>query len=197
MTRKALTPDDWAMAALAALARGGVAAVSVATLARELGATRGSFYWHFPHRDALLTAALELWERRATDEMITVAEREPDPLLRLRRLLHDAVTVDPVPGLEPSIAANAGHPAVAPVLQRVTARRIDFLTRCYTGLGASRALARRQAVLAYAAYLGWMDLRHLTGDGLPETARGGRVAAHALSHLVDTLTGPAPDRPGT
>ncbi|HET9654996.1 MAG TPA: TetR/AcrR family transcriptional regulator [Kineosporiaceae bacterium] len=191
MPRQALTPDDWAMAALDALARGGVAAVSIEALARELGATRGSFYWHFPNRDAVLTAALHLWERRATDEIIAAAEREPDPRRRLRRLLHDAVTVDPVPGLEPSIAAHAGHPAVAPVLRRVTTRRIDFLARCYAGLGATPALARRQAVLAYAAYLGWMDLRHTAEADVPETAEGGRVAARALAHFVDTLAGPA------
>lgn len=179
------------MAALGALARGGVAAVSIEALARELSATRGSFYWHFPHRDAVLVAALELWERLATDEMIAAAEREPDPRRRLRELIRAAITVDPVPGLEPSIAAHADHPAVAPVLQRVTTRRIDYLARCYGDLGATPATARRQAVAAYAAYLGWIHLRQL-GDGvIPETAPSGRVATRALNHLLDELT-PSP-----
>jgi AcrR family transcriptional regulator len=188
VNRQTLTPDDWAMAALRALACGGVAAVSIEALARELAATRGSFYWHFPHRDALLVAALELWEQLATDEMIERAEREPDPRRRLRRLIRDAVTVDPVPGLEPSITANAGHPAVAPVLRRVTARRIDYLARCYAELGATPALARKRAVVAYAAYLGWMDLRQINADDVPEVAPTGRVAALALSHLVGELS---------
>jgi len=70
MARKQLTPHDWTTAALRAMARGGVSAVSVSALAGELDATRGSFYWHFKDRDALLTAALELWERDNTTALI-------------------------------------------------------------------------------------------------------------------------------
>jgi len=38
-----LSPDDWARTALAAIARGGVGAVAVETVAAALGATKGSF----------------------------------------------------------------------------------------------------------------------------------------------------------
>lgn len=178
------------MAALHALARGGLPAVSVEALARELGATRGSFYWHFPNRDALITAALRLWQREGTDAVTTEVGTEPDPRLRLRRLMELAVTVDPVAGLEPALAANADHPAVAPVLRQVTDARIDFLTRCYTDLGLTPAAARRQAVIAYAAYLGWLELRATGGDDLPEVARTGRRARAALDQLVETLLPP-------
>jgi len=41
-----LSPDDWARTALAAIARGGIGAVAVETVAAALGATKGSFYWH-------------------------------------------------------------------------------------------------------------------------------------------------------
>lgn len=193
MTRKTLTPDNWAMAALHALARGGVAAISIEALARELGATRGSFYWHFPHRDALLTAALELWERLGTEAFIAEVDREPDPRQRLRLLLRQAVVVDPVPGLEPAITAHADHPVVAPVLRRVTARRIAYVARCYADLGATPAIARRRAVTAYAAYLGWMDLQRIAADEVPEVAPSGRIAAAALTHLVDELSRPTTD----
>lgn len=175
------------MAALRALARGGVAAVSIEALARELGATRGSFYWHFTGRDAVLTGALELWEQKATTEIISALESESDPRARLRRLLHDSITLDPVPGLEPSITAHAAHPAVAPVLRRVTGQRIAYLARCYAALGATPAVARRRAVTAYAAYLGWMDLRQIGSDTVPEAGTTGRIAAAALKHLVDQL----------
>src|SRR5690606_21017046 len=60
--RARLSADDWAEAALDLIAEQGVAAVAVEPLARRLGVTKGSFYWHFPSRDALLQAALERWE---------------------------------------------------------------------------------------------------------------------------------------
>ena len=52
-----LSADDWAQAALDLIAEQGVSAVAVEPLARRLGVTKGSFYWHFPSRDALLQAA--------------------------------------------------------------------------------------------------------------------------------------------
>ncbi|MEJ2577570.1 MAG: TetR/AcrR family transcriptional regulator [Kineosporiaceae bacterium] len=199
MASRRLTPQDWAMAALHALARGGLPAISVEALARELGATRGSFYWHFANRDAVVTAALQLWQREATESVIAGLGAEPDPGLRLRRLIEFAVTVDPIAGLEPALTAHARHPAVAPVLRDVTEARIGFLTGCYRELGSSPAEARRRAVVAYAAYLGWLDLRALGGDDLPEVATQGQDAHAALDELVETLLPPGtnhPTRPG-
>ena len=47
-------------AAFRALARGGVDSIAVEPIAAELGATKGSFYWHFKNRDSLV-AALDEW----------------------------------------------------------------------------------------------------------------------------------------
>jgi len=53
-----LGQDDWLRAARLALLRGGVEAVRVEKLARDLGVTKGSFYWHFKDRDELLELLL-------------------------------------------------------------------------------------------------------------------------------------------
>lgn len=193
VTRRQLTPHDWSTAALRAMARGGVAAVSVNTLAGELEATRGSFYWHFKDRDALLTAALELWERDNTTALIVELRDIADPRQRLTALLTTALGQQDVSGLESAVVAHADHPAVAPVLRRVTGRRITYLTQLYTDLGMEPAPARRQAVTAYAAYLGWQELRRMSCDIVPETAATGATATAALEHLINEL---ATDRRG-
>ena len=54
--------EQWAEAALGAIATGGIKAVAVEPLAARLGVTKGSFYWHFADRRALIDAALERWE---------------------------------------------------------------------------------------------------------------------------------------
>src|SRR4051812_38919077 len=87
MARDSLHPDDWARAALEAMAEGGgVAAVKVETLAPTLGATKGSFYWHFADRSALILAAVELWEEAETEAIIDSLADVDDPRERLRRL---------------------------------------------------------------------------------------------------------------
>ena len=62
LEKSRLSAEDWALAALDVIAESGLAAVAVEPLARRLGVTKGSFYWHFPSREALLVAALERWE---------------------------------------------------------------------------------------------------------------------------------------
>ena len=54
-----ITADDWVAASRKMLIKRGISDVKVEPLARELGVTPGSFYWHFQNRDALYRALLK------------------------------------------------------------------------------------------------------------------------------------------
>jgi AcrR family transcriptional regulator len=56
-----LAKPDWLAAGLQVLVDEGIEAVQITRLARELGVTRGSFYWHFGDRGDLLTAMIAEW----------------------------------------------------------------------------------------------------------------------------------------
>ena len=58
---RALERQDWIDAARRMLTAKGVERVRVDALARTLRITRGSFYWHFSSRKALLDALLADW----------------------------------------------------------------------------------------------------------------------------------------
>ncbi len=96
MAAPSRTPASaWIEAGLRALAAGGPDAVRIDQLAKSLGTSRGSFYWHFADRDALLTALLDTWERAATDEVIQrVESRGGDFRARLRRAGALTVSLD-------------------------------------------------------------------------------------------------------
>src|SRR5690349_10893201 len=123
--RESLSPSDWTEAALAALARGGVAAVAVEPLAKALQTTKGSFYWHFADRNALLEATLALWEVRDTDRVAARLAATEDPVTRLRELLHLAFrsvsdgTSDGAGTVELALQASASQPLIAATLERV------------------------------------------------------------------------------
>ncbi|MGB1558654.1 MAG: TetR/AcrR family transcriptional regulator, partial [Oceanococcaceae bacterium] len=85
-----LTADDWAQAALQVIAKGGISAVSIESIARDLGVTKGSFYWHFRSRKDLLRAAMALWEKQETDEIIALAQSIPDPRKRIQEVFRTA-----------------------------------------------------------------------------------------------------------
>lgn len=182
--RGRLSADDWARAALAAIGEGGVAAVAVEPIAARLGATKGSFYWHFRDRRALLEAALICWEREQTEAVIDAMEAEPDLVRRLRRLFASAIEGERRDPAELTLLAAAGDPAVAAVMRRVTDRRISYMARVFEELGLAPATARSHALIAYNAYLGYLQLAHAAPEVLP---RGRAARKRYLGDLLTAL----------
>ena len=175
-----LSREAWADAALSVLARSGPAAVAVEPLARRLGVTKGSFYWHFKGRDELLAAALERWEELTAAAVMADRDDSP-PRQRLRRLFEQAFEVRRRGFLLVHLAANADDPIIGPALERVTTRRLRFLSRVYEDCGLQGEVARHRALLAYSAYLG---LFHVL-SGASRLVAQDRTAY--IEHLVDTL----------
>jgi AcrR family transcriptional regulator len=149
-----LTAADWESAALAAIAEEGLAAAAVEPLARRLGVTKGSFYWHFANRDALLGAAIERWERlQLTD--VEGGVRLEDPHEELRELARKALKLVGRPSIQRRLTAEAdGDPRIAAALARVTRARVARIEQTYRRLGLTPAHARARAAVAYAAVLG-------------------------------------------
>src|SRR6266852_6031094 len=162
-----LTAADWAGAALQLIAEKGLGALTVSALAARLGVTKGSFYWHFQGRSALLAAALERWEQGATTEAIKGLDAVADPRRRLE-LMMDAASQQPRSrSLYAALAEAAEDPVVRTVLNRVASARIAYLEICYRDLGLSDSLARSHALFAYAAYRGLLQLAHEAPATLP------------------------------
>jgi len=181
-----LTRDDWITAALVAIADGGLAAVGVEPLAARLGATKGSFYWHFENRDALLGAAISRWEQETTTDVVAEITAARDaPASQFRRLVAGVIERAEQDRVGPALLASAAHPAVAPVLERVTAARLDLITVVFRRLGFPQAQARRRALLAYSSYLGHGQLAHSTPGVLPATRAGRRAY---LNDAIRALT---------
>ena len=157
--RVRLSRDDWIRAALLALADGGTAAVAVEPLAARLGATKGSFYWHFRDRQELIEAALATWEREDTDAIIAELETVADPVERLRRGLQMSMELEEDEHPDVRLLPSASDPLVAPVVARVQQKRLDYVARCFREMGFPPAESRRRARLTYSLYVGWHHQR--------------------------------------
>jgi AcrR family transcriptional regulator len=166
-----LTPGDWARTALAAIARGGIAAVAVESVAADLGATKGSFYWHFKNRDALIQAALDVWEQSRTESVIEELDQEPDPAERLRKLLEAAFERSPADRAEIALLANPEHPAAIAAVRRVAKRRIGYIAQQLEKLGWDQGEARDRSVVLYYVYAGYLQMAHVAPDATGDDAR--------------------------
>ncbi|HEY4023935.1 MAG TPA: TetR/AcrR family transcriptional regulator [Pseudonocardiaceae bacterium] len=175
MERRRLAKDDWTRAALAALGEGGLAAVAIEPLAARLGATKGSAYWHFANREALVRAALERWEAEQTDAVIARVEVAEGPPEQLRLLFVAAVADAEASRVQLALHAAGADPVVAPVLARVTECHIAYLTMLYAKVGFPSEDAARRATLAYTTYLGTIQLCHSVPSALPADADGRRA----------------------
>jgi AcrR family transcriptional regulator len=149
------TALDWIKAAARRLAAGGNEAVAIEPLAREMGVTKGSFYWHFPDRPALLAALIADWESRATDPMLDRLRRlGGDPADRLSALMA-TVAAEGAGSLDPALRAWAKNdPAASKAVGRVDAARLAFIAGEFRSLGFSATVAWTRARLFYLHLLG-------------------------------------------
>lgn len=186
--RRRLRRADWERAALAAIARGGLAAVAVEPLARELGVTKGSFYAHFATRDELLEGALARWEAEHDAASLAALATGRDASERLEALVAAAVAFAEGTGPSPHLAllGEVHDPRVRAALARVNASRTAYLAGLYRELGLPPARARDRAQIAYATFLGLMQLSR-EGEAGPRSAR----QRHALARELAAALRPA------
>ncbi len=150
-----LSPEDWIEAATEVLVDQGIDHVRVDVLARELGVTRGSFYWHFRDREDLLRRVLHAWSERATVGLTQrlATARAADPQAQLR----DVITL-PFRGraaakaarIELAIRAWARRDEMARrAVDEADAARLAYHAEIFSALGFKGAQAKERAFLLY------------------------------------------------
>ena len=172
----------WISAGVNILREHGHEAITVERLCEALGKSKGSFYHHFVDHPAFLDAVLETWESELTERPIAAATEEPDPHRRSARL--DRVVQDLDHHLDRAVRAWAlRDPRARIAIDRVDARRIDYLTELHRAIGRGAAAARTCAELDYAAFVG---IQHVAQLAVPQrAARLNRQLRRALDSLTD------------
>lgn len=165
----ALSREDWAVAGLSALVAGGIEAVKVERLAVTLGVSKGSFYWHFQNRAALLDAMLEAWTRNFTLALIENSSGPTDARARMMILADEALNarfgeIDVVQAETALRAWAMQDPRAAKAMQAMDQARLDHLTGELRAMGAPRDRAILLAKGIYMALLGLSQARRYAPD---------------------------------
>lgn len=178
-----LSASDWQQAALDALSEGGLQNIAIEMIAKRLGVTKGSFYWHFDSRDALIQAALELWESQEQEQVFGRLDALPDAQARLTALVSLVASELKAHKIYSELLKAIDHPLVKPVLERVSKRRIDYLTASFRQAGLPRKQALNRALLVYASYVGFLQLNLQLG--YPKLSHA--EFEQYVGHLTETL----------
>jgi AcrR family transcriptional regulator len=154
-----LSQTDWIAAGFRALTTTGPQALKAEPLARTLGTTKGSFYWHFKDVPAFQTAMLDHWEEQATKGIIDALNTVPDVVQKLRALAKiSTAPQDQYGGIgaEPAIRAWAkGDIKVAQAVHRVDQDRLEYLAGIFNEMGLKKPDMPR---LFYASLIGLQEI---------------------------------------
>ena len=129
-----LSAKDWLDQGLKALASRGFTALKAEPLAKAMGVSRGSFYWHFADIGAFHAAILARWHEVAAEQIIAnveAASKDEDPLaLLLRRVFGERLT------LERAVRTWASvDPAARAAVQAIDRRRLSYVESLLTQSG--------------------------------------------------------------
>ncbi len=150
--------SDWLRVAVQVLAKKGIDGVRVEPLARLLGVTKGSFYWHFRNRRDLLDALVDLWEEETT-WLIAEARQADTPRMRLLRFFQLISPEHNYPSDREMFVWARRTPQVKSRANAIELKRVAFIEEQLRHDGVSAPIAARRAEIAYLATLGWVERR--------------------------------------
>jgi AcrR family transcriptional regulator len=176
---KRLSKTDWIKAGFQALTEAGPKALKAEPLARRLGTTKGSFYWHFDDVPSFQAAMMETWETRAYAEIVTLVEQQGTAVKKLRELAQIAAAGAPEDfggiAAEPSIRAWAReNPKVASAVAQIDANRMAYVQGLFEEVGLTNPELTR---VLYAAFVGMEEL----------STHDGQTNGPAMGTLVDLI----------
>lgn len=183
LARPRLSESDWISAAIDVIAEAGIGAVTVESLARRLNVTKGSFYWHFPSREALLSAALQHWRDADTGDLIARVTHIADPRERLRTLFRLTSKTFRMHKVHSALLRAVDLPLVRTMMEAASAKRLQVLTQLFEECGLDAVQAGFRAQLAYSAYVGFLQL--VVQAHLPRMSAE-RFDAY-VEHVIETL----------
>jgi AcrR family transcriptional regulator len=149
-----LSAKDWLDQGLKTLARSGFTALKAEPLAKSMGVSRGSFYWHFADVGAYHAAILKHWRDVAAEQIIADLEsssaNDTPVALLLRRAFGSRLA------LENAVRTWATFdPAARAAVQAIDRRRLSYVESLLGASGLSAEAARARAQILYWAFLGF------------------------------------------
>jgi AcrR family transcriptional regulator len=149
-----LSAKDWLDQGLKTLAGQGFTALKAEPLAKAMGVSRGSFYWHFADIGAFHAAILAHWRDVAAEQIIANVEagaKDDNPLaLLLRRVFGERLTLERAVRTWASVDATARA-----AVQAIDRRRLGYVESLLTQSGMPADTARARAQILYWAFLGF------------------------------------------
>ena len=176
----------WLDAAYDILIHQGADAVRIQPLARAVGMSRPSFYWHFADRQALLDALVGKWQQKNTGNLIAQTEKQANTIEEAIFNLFDCWLDDDLFDAQLDFAIRSwaqGDDDLAEIVRASDLQRIKSLARMYERFGFQTEAAYARGSTVYFVQAGYISML------LKEPKQ---LRIERMPDYVETFTGKAP-----
>ena len=133
-----LTREQWLDHGLHNLAGLGFTSLKADKLAKSLGVSRGSFYWHFKNRTEFLVALVEFWGRHSTESVIRAVNSLPESASAEEKLWELMCEVHELKHTRHELLIRSlalEYPALKPAIAAVDQKRFAIVKKLFGEMG--------------------------------------------------------------
>jgi len=140
--------------------------IKVEGIAKDLGVSKGSFYWHFENLAALKSNMITHWEELATQTIIIELDKISDnPKIKLEHLILMSTSKNDVPYGGPMIEIAIRDWArydksINQIVGHVDESRIEYVQTLFQEYGLKKSQSHTSSKLLYSSLIGLQILSH-------------------------------------
>lgn len=133
---KTLNRDEWLERALEVVSLAGGAKLRIDNLVKEIGVTKGSFYWHFKNRDDFVHSLIDYWHEHYTLTVSDYLDGIDGSAEEKMRKLMEMVFVEQLTRHDLAIRSWAiAEPELRKLVKRTDDHRLKYLRMLFAGMG--------------------------------------------------------------
>ncbi|MGO4346363.1 TetR/AcrR family transcriptional regulator [Paenibacillus sp. MCAF9] len=160
MPKIVATELDWIKLGLQKFAEGGVEALVIEQLAKQLNSSKTSFYWYFKNRILYIDRIIHYWHEQTTTSIIAHIQQHDslEPKQKVHQLL--SVMFSTIAGKDFIYhfrKLGKASPAYAELLQQIEQQRLDYMSGLLIACELLEHEAKNRSELLYSYYLGWYE----------------------------------------
>ncbi len=151
--RERLTREDWLQRAMEVLSKDGDSKIRIDSICRDLGVTKGSFYWHFKNRADFLNSIVDYWYLRYNVQVPELVELQGGTAQERLQRIFEMVTSGGLAHYDGAFDSWAAHePTVSEKVRKAYRARFEYTCSLFREMGFRGIELETRA----CAFLGFM-----------------------------------------
>lgn len=154
MTKKIFDAETWIEIGLQTLKNEGLNKFSVEAIARQVGVTKGSFYWHFKDREQFFKAIVDYWLEKQQQIVEDFAQKSfSDAKQQLWDVMHFMLTKN----ADHDVAMRSWvqhYDYAQKAVKQVDKLRLNYLETLFKQIGLNKDHAKLRAQMLYFYQIG-------------------------------------------